>query len=259
MSFMKFARALATLLATTFAGTAIAADVTPGEAWDATVKTRQLFLETTVGPLPHDIMKMLNMTGVWPGGGLYVIPARRLGPNLAVYTTFGLTNPDMPTTVQMTGFRLDADGQRASAAAGTLQRKTPAPKPPGASGYGYELFVVAAPGQGWPLNLLQWAVNAEIIHDVGLLARVDKYDGLTVERVGVGPGLSVNVLIARARPPLPTGTNLVEGRMDVLVATTITDDEMQWSMKNGRAALLDKLRDAGVGQVSVLERDSVVQ
>lgn len=41
--------------------------------------------------------------------------------------------------------------------------------------------------------------------------------------------------------------------------TTITSEEMLWSMKNGRDALLQKLRDGGVGQISRLGRDSVVR
>jgi hypothetical protein len=66
------------------------------------------------------------------------------------------------------------------------------------------------------------------------------------------------VLISKAQAPLPIGTVLPAGKMDLLVAVTITDAEMQWSMQNGRGALLQKLREAGVGQVSVLGRPSVV-
>jgi hypothetical protein len=106
--------------------------------------------------------------------------------------------------------------------------------------------------------LLQWAVSAEMLNDVGLLKRVEAYDGLTVEKVGVGGGDSVNVLIAKARPPLPTGTMLPNGTMSLLVATVITDDEMRWSMEHGRGALLERLDRGGVGQVSVRGRASVI-
>lgn len=47
--------------------------------------------------------------------------------------------------------------------------------------------------------------------------------------------------------------------MDLLVATVITDDEMQWSMKNGRGALLAKLIESGVGQVSDRGRKSILK
>jgi hypothetical protein len=227
--------------------------------WQATYDARQKYFERTVGPLPTDISKMLNMTGVWPGGGLYVIAARGLGQHQSVYTTFGFTNPDMPTTVQMSGFARESDGKRPTQAGGTLSKKPPAPKRPGAAGYGYEIIVVTQSDQQWPLNLLQWAVNAEIGNDVGLLARVEQYDGLTVEQIQVGPDQMVSVLITKALPPLPTGTDLPDGRMDVLVATTVTNQEMVWSQRNGRAALLGRLKEAGIGQISIPNRASVVQ
>ena len=110
----------------------------------------------------------------------------------------------------------------------------------------------------WPLWVLQWAANAELLHDAGLLGRVEKHDGLTVQDIEIDDGRSVNLLIARARAPLPAGTALPNGRLDLLVATVITAEEMHWSIQNGRGALLDKLMAGGVGQVSALARASVV-
>lgn len=227
------------------------------ELWQATYTERQRFFEATIGPLPDQILKMLNMTGVWPGGGLFVIPAEKIGPALAVYTTFGLTNPDMPTGVQMTAFELDSDGQRATKAEGRLETKDPAPKRAGVAGYGYEILVVAQADLRWPLMFLQWAVNAEITHDVGLLSRVEECDGLTVEEIDVGPGGPINVLITKAQPPLPVSAELPSGTMQLLVATAITEEEMRWSMTSGRGGLLHRLQDGGIGQVSLLGRPSV--
>src|SRR6516165_8670494 len=122
-----------------------------GRLWQQNYDARAKYFESAFGPLPPDILKMLNMSGVWPGGGLFVIPADRLGPNLSVYTTFGLSNPDMPTTVRMTGFAVQSDGTRPAAWEGRLQRREPAEGPPGAAGYGYEVFVIAARGEQWPL------------------------------------------------------------------------------------------------------------
>jgi hypothetical protein len=239
---------------------AMSAKPPENDLWQATYDARTRYYETAVGPLPRDILKMVSMFGVWPGGGLFVIPAGKLGKHLSVYTTFGLTNPDMPTTVRITDFQLDSDERnRATQTQGRLERREPTLKKAGASGYGYEIFVVAEKNQEWPLRFLQWAVNAEINHDVGFLARVEKYNGLTVEQIDVGKGIAINVLVAKAQPPLPVGTQLPSGRMELLAATTITDDEMRWSMKNGRGSLLQKLREAGVGQISVLGRRSVVR
>ncbi|WP_343586723.1 suppressor of fused domain protein [Herbaspirillum sp.] len=227
--------------------------------WLATYDARQKYFEKNLGPFPKDILKMANMTGVWPGGGLFVLPAQKLDKSLSVYTTFGLSNPDMPTTLQMSGFRSEPRSNGAASTQGVLVKKTPAAKRPDAAGYGYELLVLSRPGEKWPLNLLQWVVNAEIINDVGLLARVEKYDGLTVEKIDVGNSQPVNILISKARAPLPTGTQLPDGRMELLVATTITDEEMRWSQVNGRGALLHKLIQDGAGQASVIGRQSVVR
>lgn len=235
-----------------------AAEPSQEKLWQDTYEARQKYFENTVGPLPRDILKMPNTIGVWPGGGLFVIPAPRLGSGMAVYTTFGLSNPDMPTSVRMTDYKLSSDGKIATQAAGRLELKPPALGHPGAAGYGYELIVVAPAGLEWPLNLLQWAVNAELSKDLGILDRVEKYRGLTVEQLEVGGPEPLNILISKALSPLPVGTQLPAGKIEVLVITTITSAEMQWSRKNGRDSLLQRLQEAGVGQASRLERKSVI-
>jgi hypothetical protein len=228
------------------------------DIWQQTYSAREQYFKTTVGPVPHDIIKMLNMSGVWPGGGLFVIPAPKLGEHLAVYTTFGLSNSDMPATAHAEDFQLQDDGHRATRATSTLGAKAPSPRREGAAGYGYELMVVADDKLEWPLGLLQWVVNAQITHDLDLLKQVEKYGGITVEQIHIGRGDSVNILIAKAKSPLPVGSQLPDGSMQLLVATTITDEEMQWSMQHGQPALLQKLQDAHVGQVSRRGRESVV-
>jgi hypothetical protein len=229
------------------------------KAWQDNYDARRSFFEAYFGPIPKDILKMLNMSGVWPGGGLFVIPASKLDePDLAVYTTFGLSNPDMPTTMRLTDLRLESDGTRPTKAEGRLQQKQPAPRRPGAAGYGYEIMIITDKEQQWPLGFLQWAVGAEITNDVGLLGRVEEYEGLTVEEIRVGPRESIDVLIAKAEPPLPPGAMLPAGRMDLLVATTITKEEMRWSMENGRTALLEKLGEGGLGQTSMFGRQRSV-
>jgi hypothetical protein len=233
-----------------------AEDKSEEKLWFDTYDARERYFESAVGPLPKDIIKMRSMAGVWPGGGLYVVPAPRIGANLAVYTTSGLTNADMPTDVRMVGFKLDADGKQV---AGRLRKKARAGQPPGAAGYGYELMVIAPKGVDWPLMVLQWAVNEELVNDIGLLAKVEKSDGFTVAQIDVDESEPVNILISKALRPLPTGTQLPAGKMEILVATTITAEEMRWSRKNRRDALLQRLKDAGVGQVSKLGRASVVR
>lgn len=254
-----YLKALALAVLAIFGVGANAAENSQEKLWQDTYDARQKYFAGTVGPLPNDIQKMLSTSGVWPGGGLYAIPAPRVGQGMAIYTTFGLTNPDMPASLRMVDFKLKSDGNRATQAGGRLEAKPPSPRRPGASGYGYEIMVVAPAGLNWPLNLLQWAVNAELTNDVGFLERVEKYHGLTVEKLDVGASEPLNILISKALPPLPVGTQLPAGKMEVLVITTISFAEMQWSMKNGRDKLLEKLHEARVGQISRVGRDSVVR
>jgi hypothetical protein len=241
---------------TLFSVGANAADKSEEKLWLQTHDAREKYLASAIGPLPEDIIKMRSLSGVWPGGGLFVIPAPKIGANLAVYTTSGLTNADMPTDVRMVGYKRDAAGNQV---AGRLKKKTPARQPTGAAGYGYELMVVAQKGVGWPLMLLQWAANEELVNDIGLLDKVEKSDGFTVEQIDVGESEPINILISKALASLPTGTQLPAGKMEILVATVITAEETRWSMGNRRNALLQRLNDAGVGQISKLKRESVVR
>ncbi|HTD28939.1 MAG TPA: suppressor of fused domain protein, partial [Xanthomonadaceae bacterium] len=227
--------------------------------WQRVYEARQSWYTRHFGPLPDDILKLGHMMGVWPGGGLFVIPANVVQAGLWCYTTFGFSNPDMPATTTMTNVAVEHDALgRPVSTTGTLQGKPRATAPQGAAGYGYEFVVLAEENAQWPLWLLQWAASAELTNDVGMLARVEKYAGLTISDLAVGRSEPVHILIARARPPLPVGTDLPNGKMELLIATTITRAEMQWSFENGRDKLLDRLVEKGYGQISRLERPSVV-
>jgi hypothetical protein len=206
--------------------------------WQKVYDARTKFYEEKIGQLPNDIAVMSQWPPVWPGGGLFIIPAQKLQPGLWAYSTFGLSNPDMPSEM----FR--------------IKREAPADK--SRPGYGYEMLVVAAQNAEWPLKILQWAANTEILGNADFLGNVEKSDGITVEQVRINDQRRVNVLISKAQAPLPTSAQLPNGKMQFLVATIITDDEMRWSMKNGRGNLLKKLKDAGIGQRSVLDRPSVL-
>lgn len=224
------------------------------QLWDEVHDARQAFYEEVFGKLPPDILKPEHMTGVWPGGGLYKLKAEQLGSDTWLYTTFGLTNPDMPTRVSpIPGSAADPDQAEL-----TLERKQNVPDYPGRPGYGYEIAVMTQSDEEWPLWLLQWALNAEILNDVDLLGRVENHNGLTVEDIRVGDSDWVNVLIAPASTSVPDTFGLPNGTGRLLIATTITDDEMVWSKAHGRETLLNKLASAGVGQVSHLTRASIL-
>jgi len=234
--------------------------VDEGTLWQQVYDSRTAYYEKYIGQFPDDILKMGNMTGVWPGGGLFVLPADKIGKGLWVYTTFGMTNSDMPASTMLADYKIETDEQgRASKYAGTLQNKVQVKGVKGAAGYGYEMLLIAKENSEWPLWLMQWSANAEILNDAGILDRVEKYQGLTIQDIQVGESETINILIAKAQRPLPPGIDLPNGKMDLLIATVITDDEMQWSMENGREALLTKLIESGIGQVSDRNRKSVLK
>ena len=229
--------------------------------WDKVYDARTQYFRRHIGEFPENILKIVHLFGVWPGGGLYVMPATAIGSDIWAHCTFGLSNADMPTSTSAQDINIQRDEQgRPTQTTTTLQPKTAAAaeQPPGAAGYGYEILILTRGPADWPLGVLQWAAQTELLNDIGILNRVERYNGLTIEQIRVGGENDfVNVLFAKARPPLPTGTTLPNGSMAIIIATTITDDEMQWSMTNGRDALLDRLYSAGVGQVSIRERASV--
>lgn len=229
--------------------------------WQQVYDARSRLFEQHFGSLPPDILKMMDLSGVWPGGGLYVIPTKIAGEPGFIYSTFGLSNPDMPTTVEMVDAQStssDSNGQRVVGFSGKLRQKAKLRPRTNRPGYGYEVIVITRENADWPLWLLQWATKAEVVKDADFLGFVEKHQGLTVEQIGIGEGKSVNLLISKAQAPLPDHFDLPNGKMELLVATVITEDELRWSMTNGRSNLLGELMKAGVGQVSFLDRSSVV-
>lgn len=228
--------------------------------WDEVHDARVHAFEAGFGKLPQDIQKMMNLSGIWPGGGLYVIPAPQLGTDAAVYASFGLSNPDMPSTLTIgqSESTLSEDGERLERIATTIIQKEQLPPVRDWPGYGYEIIVLGQDNQDWPLSLLQWAVQAEILNDVGMRDRMDTYGGLTVESVRISDDAAAHLLISRAQPPLMTHLDLPTGQADIIVITVITAEEMLWSKQHGREELLAHLMAAGIGQFSVLERPSVV-
>ncbi len=232
-------------------------DVQNEQYWQAVFDRRCQFFEEQIGELPNDMQKIAHMMGVWPGGGLFQIQAKKLGNETWVHTTFGFSNADMPTKIVAKNISISSEDSIESNTKMTLARKENVPSYPGRPGYGYELMIATNKFEEWPLWVLQWAVNAEILNDADLLGRVENYAGLTVEDVSIGESKYVNLLIAKAEPPLPALIELPNGKAEILIATTITDDEMKWSMNNSRPELLEALLKSGNGQMSDLERASV--
>ena len=225
--------------------------------WQVVYQERAEFIESHFGQLPKDILKIMPLTGVWPGGGVFKLEAPKLDTGRWLYTTFGLSNPDMPTTVTTSHVSVESEQGNPVSHRATLAKKETVPSYPDRPGYGYEIMVVTDEPADWPLAFLQWAVEAELLHDIDILGRVEKYGGLTTEDIAVGNGACINVLISKALSPMPGAMPLANGEAKLLVATVITDDEMVWSMTHGREALLEQLVTSELGQVSQLNRQSL--
>ena len=58
------------------------------QAWQKAYDVREQYYKNTIGTFPNDILKLSHMTGVWPGGGLFVLEANKLGKDVTVYSTF---------------------------------------------------------------------------------------------------------------------------------------------------------------------------
>jgi Suppressor of fused protein (SUFU) len=211
----------------------------------------KLYCET----FPETILKLNHLFGVWRMGGLIEFQATKIedGNNYHVLSSFGLSNPDMPSLIVATDLRNVKPGT--SSALLVPKEKRPHPRI-GRAGYGYELLIITKQHEDWTKFLMQWAVDQEIQTDVNFLAHVEGADGLTVENVPVGPNSSQkeNILIYPAQEPWPQSAMLPNGLVKFLVMTVITQEEMEFAMKEGRVALVQKLREENIGQVSDLNR-----
>lgn len=226
-------------------------------AWNAVYAAREAFYAEHFGRIEGDVYKMMNLMGIWPGGCLVQVAG---GPSgIVTSSTFGLTNPDMPATCRVEDYEVELDEEgRPAKYGGRLVRREPRPVPEGTPGYGYELLIFTRAADRWPLAVLDRLVSAEILRDLDLLGRVEKYDGMTIEDLALDADRRSDFFIAPLRTLAPSTISLPNGAAKLLVGTTITREEMNFSFDAGRAALLERLLSSPTGQVSVLDRDSVV-
>lgn len=213
------------------------------------VAMRLDFLERQFGPLPDRMRQLVNLQHVWPGGGIYEMSAPHLG-GLGVLATHGLTNPDMPARL-----RPLRDNPALT------EPRVPRPMPPGLAGYGYELVMLTPKPDPWPLLSMSWFVQMEILNDLGLLEHVADGNGVVVEGVKIGDGTETGpFLVHTACAPVLGRLSLPNGLMHILIATWVTQDEMEYARDtdDGRFTLLNMLVDAGHGPVSRRDRRSVL-
>jgi hypothetical protein len=226
------------------------------QLWESTYREREEFFTKQLGPVPEEIQKLINLTGVWPGGGLLQIVGERMG-GIGISTSCGLTNVDMPTRLTVSDSEPPVKKGSTVSCTSKVAIRTPRWIPPEHAGYGYEIMVLTPRPANWPLLPVGLLVQMEILQDVDLLGRIKQLGGITVESLGIGDGANADFLITAALDPLPPLAQLPNGTMQLFVATRITREEMTFGQEHGGPALLQRLIDGGVGQMSVLERESV--
>ncbi|HEY9101598.1 suppressor of fused domain protein [Chitinimonas sp.] len=230
------------------------AEITPvpqDANWQAVYQQRTRLFEQLFGAMPPKLLGAPSAEGVWPGGGLAYIPTSAGGQPLFVYSTFGLTNPDMPNELERAKASSALFGGKAK-----LQRKANPPPRTERPGYGYELVVLSRESAAWPLLTLQWLVGEILLADMDILGIVEQRQHILIEEMDAGDGSSVNLVISKARAPLPDHLSLPNGKMQLLVLTAITNEEMAWGERNGLENLMVQLERAGHGQISLRNRAS---
>lgn len=221
--------------------------------WTAVYDARERLYLQCFGPIEGNVQKLMNLSGVWPGGCLIQVWAPRLG--CWVTSSFGLTNPDMPARCATNDYQIerDAGGQAARYSMQVVARER-RQIPAGLAGYGYEVLLLTRERDFWPLMFLNWAVPAEILRDVDLLGRVLEVGAVTIEAVSLGEAGSSAFLIAPPHETIaPRLLELPNGRIHLLVASAIDTPRLQFALQNGPAALLDRVLADPEGQVSSLE------
>jgi hypothetical protein len=226
------------------------------QLWRAVMQTRSDFLQQQFGALPQEMHQLRNVQAIWPGGGVCQLTAPNFN-NLGVCTTFGLTNVGLPASMG-----IDSSIPTEPGVPPRFVPRAPREMPPGLAGYGYELLVLTPQMDSWPMLSLGWFVEMEILNDIELLGNVATSNGVTVTDVQIGDGSRTGTfLVQPACSPILARVNLPNGLMNVLTATWITQDELEFSMatEDGRWELLNRLLAAGVGPISIVDRQSVLK
>ena len=200
-------------------------------------------------PLADVIIKMQNLFGVWPMGGLVAFQSSTaLENDCHVMSTFGLTNPDMPAN--MTSSPAPKGGFFWNA------KETPPLPRIGMAGYGYEFLIMTREPADWAKFLLNAACNNQLLGDVDFLSSVEALGAVTMGNMPAGDDKEVSVLM-RETEKIP-GEQLVNGKMKFLVITVITEEEVKYRLEHGLEALVELLDKNGVGHISDLDRPSAV-
>jgi tetratricopeptide (TPR) repeat protein len=224
--------------------------------WEPVLQARSDIHEAIFGELPEQCMELENLGSVWSGG---VFQQQSAALGCCVSGTFGLSDPDMPTFVSM---EIQSSGEHyegeylVKTSNIMLEPRVPVGTRLGLAGYGYELFVLTAEESEWPILFLSWAVQSELLSDIGLIPQILAERTCTLESVFIEGEGDLHFLVARARG-FESVHQLPNGELNLLVATRISRPEMEFAHARGGDELLNKLYEGNIGQLSILDRPNV--
>lgn len=211
----------------------------------------------SIGTLPEQIQKLMNLTGIWSGGCLVQMHSDKLG-GLWVTTSFGLTNSDMPTSSKLEHYKVESKDGKAVRYEQRISKRIPVELNKEWAGYGYEIGVLTKEKAMWPYMFLNSIVQMEILKDVGLLGRIDDIGAVTVEKIRISEKDYANFIIFNAPEPLFKDFILPNGKGRMLLAMNISEEEMNYALKNGQVELLNLLISKNVIPISDLGRGSII-
>lgn len=226
--------------------------------WNRVYEEREAFFVDHFGPTPQDINKL--MTVHWPGGGLFDFKEDCKLSGKRVQVTCGLSNPDMPSCAFVADFeRVDNDGGNKTFNT-RLGRRVPAYVPPHWAGYGYEVgLILADPTDTDSMAVLTWVVENELNDCRDIFGKIAAHGGITVQDLRLFDGSFFDFLFMPAQTEsIPSTVRLSNGLMQMVIATRITRQERDFAKETSCGELLQKLIEAGVGQVTDLKRMSVI-
>lgn len=235
----------------------VSEDTDADALWDEVYKAREAFYASHFGVFPENILKSMNLIGIWPGGGLIDMPIDNFGSGLHLYSTFGFSNPGLRNGMQSVNTITESGDGNSISISGEMRRIDPNVEA-SATGFGYELLVVTKEATIWPQYFLNWIAGLEFNENFELLDRVNEFDGITLERIGISETESMDMIITRAVDPLPAKLKLPTGDIDLLIGTLVTPDELSIARENSASKLLELLLKSNVGQVSDPKRQSVL-
>jgi len=225
--------------------------------WDKVFYERKKIWKKTFGLFPSEIHKLGNLTGIWPGGLLIQMFSRKLG-GLWVTSSFGLTNPDMPTNRKSEYHKINNSKEGTVSYLQTISARIPKEIDRALAGYGYEIAILTKEVGMWPFMFINTIVQMEILNDIGFLERVQEIGAVTIDRVKISETDYGNFIIFEAPSNLIKEFNLRNGKAKLLLAMPITDNEMNYTLVNGQKELLNLLTLIDSFPVGDLNRESIL-